>query len=102
MTVRTSDCFTDLRGGRYDFPHRTRSKIVITNCPLRPAAPDREAEFARERCHDSQSRGGVRCVENALTSADATITPSAKPATRAACAASEILIPTQTGSSVVA
>jgi hypothetical protein len=38
----------------------------------------------------------------ALTSADATITPSAKPATWAACAALEIPIPTQTGSSVAA
>src|SRR5580704_16233263 len=38
----------------------------------------------------------------ALTSADETITPSAKPATWAACAASEIPIPTQTGRSVVA
>lgn len=38
----------------------------------------------------------------ALTSADATITPSAKPATWAACSALEIPIPTQTGSSLVA
>jgi hypothetical protein len=60
------------------------------------------AEFGGELLDCCDAGGRVGCVQDRLNQRGRPITPSAKPATQAACAASEIPIPTQTGSSVIA